>query len=54
MVCLKCQSIQDVDGPMMELKLSLQERNGFKVTSQQVLLQGYCAHCSNGTDGLSA
>ncbi len=54
MVCLKCQSIQDVDGPMMELKLSLQERNGFKVTSQQVLLQGYCAHCHNGTGGLSA
>jgi Fur family peroxide stress response transcriptional regulator len=45
MVCLECQSVQDVAGPVMEMKLPLLERNGFKVTNQQVLLQGYCAHC---------
>ena len=54
MVCLKCQSIQDVDEPVMELKLPLQATNGFKVMSQQIILQGYCGHCRNGADGLSA
>jgi Fur family transcriptional regulator, peroxide stress response regulator len=54
MICLKCQSIQDVDEPLMELKLAQPERSGFKVTSQQVLLQGYCAHCRKGVDALAS
>jgi Fe2+ or Zn2+ uptake regulation protein len=45
MICLECQSVLDVPEPMMEMKLPLPERNGFKVTGRQVLLQGYCAHC---------
>jgi Fur family peroxide stress response transcriptional regulator len=45
MICLECHSVQDVAEPMMELKLPQLERNGFKVTGRQVLLQGYCAHC---------
>ena len=45
MVCLKCKSLQDVDEPLPEIRLSPQERNGFKILSQQVLFQGYCAHC---------
>ena len=54
MVCLECQSIQDVDDPMMGVKLPIPERNGFKVTAQQILLQGYCAHCRKGDDGFPA
>jgi Fur family transcriptional regulator, peroxide stress response regulator len=54
MVCLKCQSIQDVDEPMTEMKLVQPERNGFKVMTQQVLLQGYCAHCRQGADVLAS
>ena len=50
MVCLECQSVQDVDEPMLEMKLPLPERNGFKVMSQQVLFQGYCAQCRKGLD----
>jgi Fur family transcriptional regulator, peroxide stress response regulator len=45
LVCLKCKSLQDVDEYVPEIKLPQQERNGFKVLSQQVLFQGYCAHC---------
>jgi Fur family transcriptional regulator, peroxide stress response regulator len=45
MVCLECESIEDVDEPMTELKLELAERNGFRVMRQQVLFQGYCAQC---------
>ncbi len=45
MVCLKCKSVQDVDGPFPEIRLSPQGVNGFKVLSQQVLFQGYCADC---------
>ena len=51
MVCLECQSVQDASDLMMELKLPVPERNGFKVTTQQILLQGYCAHCRKGDDG---
>jgi Fur family transcriptional regulator, peroxide stress response regulator len=54
MVCLECQSVQDVDDPMIELNLPHLERNGFKVTTQQLLLQGYCAHCRKADDGLPA
>jgi Fur family transcriptional regulator, peroxide stress response regulator len=54
MVCLECQSVQDADDPVMELKLPIPERNGFKVTTQQILLHGYCAHCRKGDDGLPA
>jgi Fur family transcriptional regulator, peroxide stress response regulator len=54
LVCLKCQSIQDVDEPMTELKIVQPERNGFKVMTQQVLLQGYCAHCRQGLDVLAS
>jgi Fur family peroxide stress response transcriptional regulator len=54
MVCLKCQSIQDVDEPIMEMKFAQPERNGFKVTAQQVVLQGYCAHCCKGVDILAS
>jgi Fur family transcriptional regulator, peroxide stress response regulator len=54
MVCLKCQSIQDADEPLMELKLIQPDKNGFKVMSQQVLLQGYCAHCRKGVDALAS
>jgi len=45
MICLKCKSLQDVNEPLQEIRLSPQARNGFKVLSQQVLLQGYCAEC---------
>jgi Fur family transcriptional regulator, peroxide stress response regulator len=54
LVCLECQSVQDIAEPMMDMKVLLPERNGFKVTSQQVLLQGYCAHCRKGLDPLPA
>ncbi len=50
MMCLKCHSLQDVGRPMEELRLSDEERKGFKVTSQQLLLQGHCAHCIKGID----
>jgi Fur family peroxide stress response transcriptional regulator len=49
-VCLKCQTLQDVEEPMAEMKLSHHQKNDFKVLSQQVLLQGYCAHCRKSTD----
>lgn len=45
MVCLQCKSLQDVDEPLPEIPISQQGRNGFKVLSQQLLLQGYCAQC---------
>mgnify|MGYP002683040335 CR=1 FL=1 len=45
MICLKCKSVQDVNEPLPEIRLSPQARNGFKVLSQQVLLQGHCAEC---------
>jgi Fur family transcriptional regulator, peroxide stress response regulator len=52
MVCLECQSVQDGGEAMMEIKVPLPETNDFKVMSQQVLLQGYCARCRKGLDGL--
>jgi Fur family peroxide stress response transcriptional regulator len=54
MVCLECQSIQDVAEPMTELRLALSERNGFKVMRQQVLFQGYCAQCRKAADALTS
>lgn len=45
MVCLKCKSVQDVDGAFPEIRLPRQGANGFKVLSQQFLFQGYCADC---------
>ncbi len=53
MVCLKCQSIQDVDELLPDPKLMHWERNGFKVVNQQVLLQGYCALCCKSTGMLT-
>lgn len=55
-ICLKCKSLQDVEGPLPEIRLSHHEHNGFKVVSQQVLFQGYCAHCLGSADntGVSA
>lgn len=52
MVCLECQSIQDVEEPMTNLKLATPEKNGFKVLSHQILVQGYCAHCRKSNDAL--
>jgi Fur family transcriptional regulator, peroxide stress response regulator len=52
MVCLECQSVQDLGESVMEVKVPLAEENGFKVTSRQVLLQGYCAHCRKSLERL--
>ncbi len=45
MVCLECQSIQDIEDTAGEQKISLPVKNGFQVVRQQVVLQGYCPGC---------
>jgi Fur family peroxide stress response transcriptional regulator len=45
MVCLQCQSIQDIEDTAGEQKISLPVKNGFHVVRQQVVLQGYCPGC---------
>ena len=53
-ICLKCKSLQDVEGNLPEIRLPHHESNGFKVLSQQVLFQGYCAHCLKIADTAGA
>jgi len=43
-VCLECQSIQDV-GIVEEPNITVSEQNGFQVLRQQIVLQGYCPSC---------
>ncbi len=50
LVCLKCQSIQDVEGLVIDQKISLPEDSGFHILRHQVVLQGYCPHCKK-TEG---
>lgn len=45
LVCLECQSIQDIEEMLADHKVELPEANGFKVMRRQVVLQGYCKDC---------
>ncbi len=45
MVCLECQSIQDIEDTAGEQQISVPVKNGFQVVRQQVVLQGYCPGC---------
>jgi len=45
LVCLKCQSIQDLDGPAVIPGISLPNESGFQVLRQQAIFEGYCASC---------
>jgi Fur family peroxide stress response transcriptional regulator len=51
MVCLECQSIQDIEDTAGEQKISLPVQNGFQVVRQQVVLQGYCSGCKPSDGG---
>lgn len=51
MVCLECQSIQDIDDIAGEQKINLPAKNGFHVVRQQVVLQGYCPGCKPSEGG---
>ena len=54
LVCLECQSIQDADSIVGEPKVTVPDKNGFRVVRQQVVLQGYCPACKgNGADSQS-
>lgn len=44
-VCVKCQSIGDIDQVVSDQKITLPEGNPFQVLRHQVVLQGYCPHC---------
>ncbi len=48
MVCLECQSIQDIEDITGDQKISIPVKNGFQVVRQQVVLQGYCPGCKPG------
>ena len=54
MVCLECQSIQDIEDTAEEQKISLPVKNGFQVVRQQVVLQGYCPGCKPSDGGLQS
>lgn len=45
LVCLKCQSIQDVDSLIDQQRIVLPEGNNFQVVRHQLVLQGYCPDC---------
>jgi Fur family peroxide stress response transcriptional regulator len=45
LLCLKCQSIQDLDGPAVIPGISLPNESGFQVLRQQAIFEGYCASC---------
>ncbi|HOV88101.1 MAG TPA: transcriptional repressor [Syntrophobacteraceae bacterium] len=45
MVCLKCQSITDLDASGLSHKITLPEGHDFRVLRHQVLIQGYCSDC---------
>lgn len=45
LVCVKCQSIQDVLDPLMSQQIILPEMNGFHVLRHHVLVHGYCSDC---------
>lgn len=42
-ICLKCHAIENIEP--VETDIRLPEGSGFHVLRQQVVLQGYCAHC---------
>jgi Fur family peroxide stress response transcriptional regulator len=45
MVCLDCQSIRDAEDIIGEQKFAINNKYGFQVVRQQVVLQGYCPGC---------
>lgn len=51
LVCLKCQSIQDLEDQKLDEKIELSKVNGFQVLRQQVVLHGYCTGCHQGNGG---
>jgi Fur family peroxide stress response transcriptional regulator len=54
LVCLECQSIQDADSMDGEPRVTVSEKNGFRVVRQQIVLHGYCPACKgNCTDSHS-
>lgn len=54
LVCVKCQSIQDIQDPLMNRELYLPETNGFHVLRHQVLVHGYCPECHQNGQVVSA
>ena len=54
MVCLECQSIQDIEDTAQAQEISLPVKNGFQVVRQQVVLQGYCPGCKPSDGGLQS
>jgi Fur family transcriptional regulator, peroxide stress response regulator len=51
LVCVKCQNIQDVPGPVTSESIALPKDSGFHVLRQQVLVQGYCPQCQQKAKG---
>lgn len=54
LVCLKCQTIQDIEDPMGGMNITLPETNGFKVLHRHVLLQGVCRDCHQESPGMNS
>lgn len=54
LVCLQCHLIQDADTPIIDQKIVPQEKSGFQVLRQQVILQGYCPECRRNIEASRA
>ena len=47
LVCLGCNQLLDVypDGPDPVAELPPSQQHGYRIVSQEILFQGWCAHC---------
>ncbi len=45
LVCMKCQKIQAMEDPELDVKIAGLDGKGFRVLRHQVLLQGLCSEC---------
>jgi Fur family peroxide stress response transcriptional regulator len=45
LICVSCNSIQDIEDPVLDREISLPEGSGFKLLRHQVVLHGYCPSC---------
>jgi len=54
LVCVKCQSIQDVMDPSLNQRITLPETSGFHILRHHVLVHGYCPNCHKNGEVLSS
>jgi Fe2+ or Zn2+ uptake regulation protein len=54
LVCDRCGEVRDIHADFTDVEVPDDHRQGFRVSSTEIVFRGLCTHCQNAVDAMSS